>query len=750
MSSLSNVRLPKPKDWQDFERKTRDLFAHVLADPNTRMHGRTGQPQHGVDIWGYRKEDLTKLVGVQCKLSNDEIAVAELKIELQKAKSFIPAISEFCLVTTAARDVKIQQAARELTQNLSKTARPIRVEVWGWDDIEEATANYADAWKIFDPTFNPFAEQALDEARVGFRALQDHLEEIDLKIDSTRNPENVSAISDKVDEILRIVSQNESVPTAALRSILNAWGEADTDDVAEITWRLTAKAVEFKALTERLTRLTNDDPAVQRRRQLAVDALREGDFNRADCELAAAEALDLTQLEELEASVKRKRLSAARTRASRADAAGLRGSREALQQAAAHYEEAARLVRDASSEKAMEYVVSQCGTLLTLGSAFGERAALDMVEAKLTEILFSPTRPIPFTVAFQALMTLGNALTTAATGAGKGEQLRRAKGILSYGVMDPIKEILPDYWALAQNNIGATLTELGKLEGNQEVLLEAIDALGKALEVRAIEHSPIAWAQTQLNMGNALMHFGRLARNSEHTRQAINAFLGAQEIFSRDPHGDLCALGNLGDAFMQLRDQTGDDTHLVSASDAYRKALEIETRERQPQFWGRSQVRLGIVFLERAKLQEDEPVGYVEEAIQAFRNALLEITYQRLPFDYLLAKRHLGLALLKLARLTDRIDCLREAVVVFQATAGEDIIDFREHNWAEAQRLLGHALAVLGMVSRNRTQLDDSISAYRAAYEVFASLRVPEKLQAIEQEITMVAAAKTEIDKETT
>jgi hypothetical protein len=181
MSSLLNIRLPRPKDWQDFERKARELFARVLADPNTRMHGRSGQPQNGVDIWGYRNQDLTKLIGIQCKLSNDEIGAAELTTELEKAKGFVPAISEFFLVTTAPRDAKIQQVARELTQSLIGTEWPILVEVWGWEDIEEAAATDADAWKIFDPTFNPFAEQAQNEARTRFDALDDRLKSISSK-----------------------------------------------------------------------------------------------------------------------------------------------------------------------------------------------------------------------------------------------------------------------------------------------------------------------------------------------------------------------------------------------------------------------------------------------------------------------------------------------------------------------------------------------------------------------------------------
>jgi hypothetical protein len=37
---------------QAFERHARLLFLHVLKDPLTQNNGRSGQPQHGVDIFG--------------------------------------------------------------------------------------------------------------------------------------------------------------------------------------------------------------------------------------------------------------------------------------------------------------------------------------------------------------------------------------------------------------------------------------------------------------------------------------------------------------------------------------------------------------------------------------------------------------------------------------------------------------------------------------------------------------------------
>jgi hypothetical protein len=133
MSTLAGVGLPKPKDWQDFERKTRQLFASVLSDPNVQMHGRSGQPQHGVDIWGYRNNERSRAVGIQCKRVDDRISAAELEAEVEKAKCFDPPITEFFLVTTASRDAKLQAKARKLTDDLSRSHRPFLVAVWGWE-----------------------------------------------------------------------------------------------------------------------------------------------------------------------------------------------------------------------------------------------------------------------------------------------------------------------------------------------------------------------------------------------------------------------------------------------------------------------------------------------------------------------------------------------------------------------------------------------------------------------------------------
>lgn len=172
--SLSSTSLPKPKNWQDFECQTRELFECVLNDPNTQQNGRSGQKQSGVDVYGHRSADC--LVGVQCKKKfKDKITDNELREEVKKSKTFIPKLSEFILITTASRDQNIQKTARLITEELAKTDHPIHVSVWGWEDIEEQASKYTKAWKAFDPTWNPFVEQGFENINLKIDMLQKSL-----------------------------------------------------------------------------------------------------------------------------------------------------------------------------------------------------------------------------------------------------------------------------------------------------------------------------------------------------------------------------------------------------------------------------------------------------------------------------------------------------------------------------------------------------------------------------------------------
>jgi hypothetical protein len=96
------MQVPPPKDWQQFERNMRDLFEAHWG--NGKIHGRPGQRQHGVDIYG--QPDGTAYHGVQCKGRDgnlgSRLTETELRAEMKEAADFKPRLAHFVMATTVA------------------------------------------------------------------------------------------------------------------------------------------------------------------------------------------------------------------------------------------------------------------------------------------------------------------------------------------------------------------------------------------------------------------------------------------------------------------------------------------------------------------------------------------------------------------------------------------------------------------------------------------------------------------------
>jgi len=152
------MQVPPPRDWQVFERHMRDLFeAHWGA--RAEMHGRTGQPQHGVDIYG-QPDGGDAYHGVQCKLHDASVAAditrTELEAEIKKATKFKPRLAHFILGTTAPRDANIQAVVRRLN---ARTRKPFTVVVLFWDDILDLYDQHRD---VFDQHYRFFGAVQVD------------------------------------------------------------------------------------------------------------------------------------------------------------------------------------------------------------------------------------------------------------------------------------------------------------------------------------------------------------------------------------------------------------------------------------------------------------------------------------------------------------------------------------------------------------------------------------------------------------
>jgi len=95
-------QIAPPKDWNRFEDLCRALFSAVWNDPYAQKNGRSGQPQHGVDIWGESHGARSGTHCIQCKGKDinyhRKVTESEFDTELAKAERFKPAPRLWILV----------------------------------------------------------------------------------------------------------------------------------------------------------------------------------------------------------------------------------------------------------------------------------------------------------------------------------------------------------------------------------------------------------------------------------------------------------------------------------------------------------------------------------------------------------------------------------------------------------------------------------------------------------------------------
>jgi tetratricopeptide (TPR) repeat protein len=158
MTDVLSRSFPPPIDWQAFERLCFDLYSRIWKTNDAELHGRTGQPQAGVDVYGHDRVE-NKFVGVQCK-GRDEgydahLTPAEIRAEVAKAKTFEPALDVFIIATTAPNDVSAQRVAREITAQHATTGE-FEVRVQGWQTLKQRITDYGELLSKHFPDLSPF------------------------------------------------------------------------------------------------------------------------------------------------------------------------------------------------------------------------------------------------------------------------------------------------------------------------------------------------------------------------------------------------------------------------------------------------------------------------------------------------------------------------------------------------------------------------------------------------------------------
>lgn len=177
MPDISATEIPKPLNWQDFQRSSRVLFRGILRDDSIQEFGRDGQTQHGIDLFGYRNGDTSLPVGVQCRRYKSPLSEAKMRADVDEAREIKPALTEFIFATTSDRDKNMQLAAAKLTAELKKSGWECRVTVMAWQDLQHDIALHPEALRAFSPTMAVVKEPIIAAVKASEESVTAKLDE---------------------------------------------------------------------------------------------------------------------------------------------------------------------------------------------------------------------------------------------------------------------------------------------------------------------------------------------------------------------------------------------------------------------------------------------------------------------------------------------------------------------------------------------------------------------------------------------
>lgn len=159
MPTLSNMNLPTPKSWEEFEEITIDALRIKWDNPDLKRHGRSGQPQNGVDIYGDNYH--FQFVGVQCKKYDLKLTKKTIEIEIDKAEKFTPEIEVFYIATSYLSDVTLQKEVRLISKERKRLGK-FPVDILFWNDIvQELVTNE----KIFKKHYPQISLESFQEKK---------------------------------------------------------------------------------------------------------------------------------------------------------------------------------------------------------------------------------------------------------------------------------------------------------------------------------------------------------------------------------------------------------------------------------------------------------------------------------------------------------------------------------------------------------------------------------------------------------
>jgi tetratricopeptide (TPR) repeat protein len=172
----------------------------------------------------------------------------------------------------------------------------------------------------------------------------------------------------------------------------------------------------------------------------------------------------------------------------------------------------------------------------------------------------------------------------------------------------------------------------------------------------------------------------------------------------------------------------------AKATDAFRAALEVKTKQSLPQNWANAENNLGVAFAdEAARVNGSQAADLLTKAEEAFQAALEVRTRENLPQDWANTEDNLAAALESQAEHSGgakAFDLLTRAVAAYRAVLEVYTQADLPQDWATTQQNLAVALYAQAQKGSGAQALDlavQSAQASRSALEVFTRSVQPQE-----------------------
>lgn len=251
MPTRVDYPIPPPTTWEAFENLCRDLWAEIWNYNNTLKNGRQGQRQHGVDVFGEPKKNYW--AGVQAKekdqLPGTTLTIDELHKEVNKAKNFKPALSEYIVATTGPRDAQVQEEARKITEENRKNGL-FDVVVYSWKDIESLLKKHQNVYRLHYPEYSrdlDTSESLTQQVKKSFETSSEEISglKFEIKSEFKHLSEQISIGGD--------VTQEHHVEIDYARDLIDQHKPASAlsylEPIKDRIWNQTNPSVKFRLLT---------------------------------------------------------------------------------------------------------------------------------------------------------------------------------------------------------------------------------------------------------------------------------------------------------------------------------------------------------------------------------------------------------------------------------------------------------------------------------------------------------------------